>query len=45
MQFHTYKNTDVTVSEAGLGMWTISTGCLSGGACHRRPRIFRAFEL
>src|SRR5438094_47308 len=26
MKFHTYKNTDLTVSEVGFGMWTISTG-------------------
>ena len=26
MRFRTYKNTDLTVSEVGFGMWTISTG-------------------
>ena len=26
MKFRTYKNTDLTVSEVGFGMWTISTG-------------------
>jgi aryl-alcohol dehydrogenase-like predicted oxidoreductase len=26
MQFRTYKNSDLTVSEVGFGMWTISTG-------------------
>src|SRR2546423_2266980 len=26
MFFRTYKNTDLTVSEVGFGMWTISTG-------------------
>jgi aryl-alcohol dehydrogenase-like predicted oxidoreductase len=26
MRFHTYKNTDLTVSEIGFGLWTISTG-------------------
>ena len=26
MCFRTYKNTDLTVSEVGFGMWTISTG-------------------
>ncbi len=26
MRFRTFKNTDLTVSEVGLGMWTISTG-------------------
>jgi len=26
MQFRTYKNTDLTVSEVGFGLWTISTG-------------------
>src|SRR5438067_5265056 len=26
MRFRIYKNTDLTVSEVGLGMWTISTG-------------------
>ena len=27
MRFRTYKNTDLTVSEVGFGLWTISTGC------------------
>src|SRR5436305_13250728 len=26
MRFRTYKNTNLTVSEVGFGMWTISTG-------------------
>jgi aryl-alcohol dehydrogenase-like predicted oxidoreductase len=26
VKFRTYKNTDLTVSEVGFGMWTISTG-------------------
>jgi aryl-alcohol dehydrogenase-like predicted oxidoreductase len=26
MKFRTYKNTDLTVSEVGFGMWTVSTG-------------------
>src|SRR6201982_1487968 len=26
MRFRTYKNTDLTVSEVGFGMWTVSTG-------------------
>src|SRR5947207_1781994 len=26
MKFRTFKNTDLTVSEVGFGMWTISTG-------------------
>src|SRR6184192_4008974 len=26
MRFRTYKNTDLSVSEVGVGMWTISTG-------------------
>lgn len=26
MKYRTYKNTDLTVSEVGFGMWTISTG-------------------
>src|SRR6266403_1176004 len=26
MRFRTYKNTELTVSEVGFGMWTISTG-------------------
>src|SRR5436190_14971785 len=26
MCFRTYKNTDLTVSEVGFGLWTISTG-------------------
>ena len=26
MRFRTYKNTDLTVSEIGFGLWTISTG-------------------
>ncbi|MEA3189058.1 MAG: hypothetical protein QOD99_2888 [Chthoniobacter sp.] len=26
MKYRTYKNTDVTVSEVGFGMWTVSTG-------------------
>jgi aryl-alcohol dehydrogenase-like predicted oxidoreductase len=26
MKFRTYKNSDLTVSEVGFGMWTISTG-------------------
>jgi len=26
MRLRTYKNTDLTVSEVGFGLWTISTG-------------------
>src|SRR5438477_108623 len=26
MRFRTYKNTDLTLSEVGFGLWTISTG-------------------
>ena len=26
MKFRTYRNTDLTVSEVGFGMWTVSTG-------------------
>ena len=26
MRHRTYKNTDLTVSEVGFGLWTISTG-------------------
>src|SRR5437762_14128509 len=26
MRFRTYKNTDLSVSEVGFGLWTISTG-------------------
>ena len=26
MRFRTYKNTDLTVSEVGFGLWTIFTG-------------------
>jgi predicted aldo/keto reductase-like oxidoreductase len=26
MRFRTYKNTELTVSEVGFGLWTISTG-------------------
>jgi len=26
MRFRTYRNTDLTVSEVGFGLWTISTG-------------------
>ena len=26
MKFRTYKNSDLTVSEVGFGLWTISTG-------------------
>src|SRR5437879_8093095 len=26
MRFRTYTNTDLTVSEVGFGMWTVSTG-------------------
>ncbi len=26
MKFRTYRNTDLTVSEVGFGLWTISTG-------------------
>jgi aryl-alcohol dehydrogenase-like predicted oxidoreductase len=26
MRFRTYKNTDLTISEVGFGLWTISTG-------------------
>jgi hypothetical protein len=26
MRFRTYKNADLTVSEVGFGLWTISTG-------------------
>src|SRR5258708_12604127 len=26
MRFRAYKNTDLTVSEVGFGLWTISTG-------------------
>jgi aryl-alcohol dehydrogenase-like predicted oxidoreductase len=26
MRFRTYKNTDLTISEVGFGLWTFSTG-------------------
>ena len=26
MRFRMYKNTDLTVSEVGFGLWTVSTG-------------------
>ena len=26
VKFRTYKNTDLTVSEVGFGLWTVSTG-------------------
>ena len=26
MRYRTYKNTDLTVSEVGFGLWTVSTG-------------------
>jgi aryl-alcohol dehydrogenase-like predicted oxidoreductase len=26
MRFRTYKNTELTLSEVGFGLWTISTG-------------------
>jgi len=26
VKFRTYKNTDLTVSQVGFGLWTISTG-------------------
>ena len=26
MKYRTYKNTDLTVSEVGFGLWTVSTG-------------------
>src|SRR5947208_1676077 len=26
MRFRTYRNTDLTVSEVGFGLWTVSTG-------------------
>src|SRR2546430_17030018 len=46
MRFRTYKNTDLTVSEVGFGLWTISTGWW--GSFTEREAIalmHRAFDL
>jgi hypothetical protein len=44
MRYRTYKNTDLSVSEVGFGLWTISTGWwgnFSEGEAVRRLRQSR----
>ena len=46
MHFRTYKNTDLTVSEIGFGMWTISTGWWGNYTEGGVPALMRkAFDL
>jgi aryl-alcohol dehydrogenase-like predicted oxidoreductase len=46
MKFRTYKNTDLTVSEVGFGLWTISTGWWETLARAKRSGLMHeAFDL
>jgi aryl-alcohol dehydrogenase-like predicted oxidoreductase len=46
MRFRTFKNTDLTVSEIGFGMWTISTGWWGKYTEGEALRLMRkAFDL
>src|SRR5437868_4657344 len=44
MKFRTYQNTDLTVSEVGFGMWTISTGWWGNYTEGEALAIMRATE-
>jgi len=46
MRFRIYKNTDLTVSEVGFGLWTISTGWWGNFTEAKRSRLCtKAFDL
>jgi hypothetical protein len=46
MRFRTYKNTDLTVSEVGFGLWTISTGWWGNSIEDRAIALMhKAFDL
>ena len=46
MRFRTYKNTDLTASEAGFGLWSISTGWWENYAEGEAIALMRkAFDL
>src|SRR5213592_2033385 len=46
MRFRTYKNTDLTVSEVGFGLWTISTGwCGNVTEGEAMALMHKAFDL
>src|SRR6266516_710667 len=46
MRFRTYKNTELTVSEVGFGLWTISTGWWGNVTeCEAIALMRRAFDL
>src|SRR6202023_2604569 len=46
MNYRTYRNTDLRVSEVGFGMWTVSTGW--GGSFTEQDAVYllrKAFDL
>src|ERR1700751_1936186 len=46
MKYRTYRNTDLTVSEVGFGMWTVSTGWGGGFTEQEAVNLMRkAFDL
>ena len=46
MKFRTYRNTDLTVSEVGFGLWTISTGWWGTYTeCEALALMHKAFDL
>ena len=46
MKYRTYRNTDLTVSEVGFGMWTVSTGWWGSFTEQEAVNLMRkAFDL
>ena len=46
MKYRTYRNTDLTVSEVGFGMWTVSTGWWDSFTEQKAVNLMRkAFDL
>jgi aryl-alcohol dehydrogenase-like predicted oxidoreductase len=46
MKYRTYRNTDLTVSEVGFGLWTVSTGWWGDFTQDQAVRLMRkAFDL
>jgi aryl-alcohol dehydrogenase-like predicted oxidoreductase len=46
MKYRTYRNTDLTVSEVGFGLWTVSTGWWGNFTEEQAVRLMRkAFDL
>ena len=46
MKYRTYRNTDLTVSEVGFGLWTVSTGWWGSFTEQEAVQLMRkAFDL